>query len=433
MALIDEQSCICVKSELDLFDVPPTQTSIDQGGMVDYHPIAAPSDVGPIEFYIPGSGDDYLDPANMYLHFSCKIRGVDGGVLADDAPFAPVNLLMHSLFSHVDISLNDKLISSASGNYRAYLETLLNYGKTTKDSQLTAGLWYKDDAGAMDATDNANSGLVKRKRLSERSKTIDLVGRLHSDLFFQEKLLLNGIGLRLKLVRNKDSFVLLSGARDAAFKVSIIKAVLRARKVRVSPAVSLAHAKALEISNAKYLMDRVECKTFSEPANSLPMNQEHIFQGQLPVRVVVGCVDHDAFNGLYSKNLFNFKNYKITKLALQVDAQDQPVKPILCNFDDGVNAEAYVNMFTGTRKAFKDEDIDVSREDYVGGYTLFYFDLTPDLGELDHYSLLKRGTVRLEITFAEALAQTINVIVYAEFQNVLEIDRNRNVFFDFAA
>ena len=162
MALVDEQSCICVKSELDLFDVPPSQTSIDQGCMVDYHPIAATSDVGPIAFCIPCSGD-------MYMHLSCKIRGVDGGVLVDDAPVAPVNLLMHSLFSHVDISLNDKLISSASDNYayRAFLETLLNYGKAAKDSQLTSGLWYKDDAGAMDATDNANAGFVKRKRLSE--------------------------------------------------------------------------------------------------------------------------------------------------------------------------------------------------------------------------------------------------------------------------
>ena len=116
--------------------------------MVDYHPITAPSDVGPIEFYIPGSGDDYLDPANMYLHLSCKIREVNGGVLADDTPVAPVNLLMHSLFSHVNISLNDKLISSASGNYayRAFSETLLNYGRAVTDSQLTAGLWYKNDA-----------------------------------------------------------------------------------------------------------------------------------------------------------------------------------------------------------------------------------------------------------------------------------------------
>ena len=88
-------------------------------------------------------------------------------------------------------------------------------------------------------------------------------------------------------------------------------------------------------------------------------------------------------------------------------------------------SEAYLSIFTGTRKAFKNEDIDVSREDYGGKYTLFCFELTPDLGKSDYYSFLKSGRVRLEITFTEAFAQTINVKVYAEFQNVLEIDRNR--------
>ena len=51
-----------MKSELDLFDVPPTQTSVEQGCMMDYYSITATLDVGPIEFYIPGSGDVYLDP-----------------------------------------------------------------------------------------------------------------------------------------------------------------------------------------------------------------------------------------------------------------------------------------------------------------------------------------------------------------------------------
>jgi hypothetical protein len=35
------------------------------------------------------------------------------------------------------------------------------------------------------------------------------------------------------------------------------------------------------------------------------------------------------------------------------------------------------------------------------------------------------------MTFAEALASTITVIAYAEFENIIEIDRNRNVVFDF--
>ena len=147
----------------------------------------------------------------------------------------------------------------------------------------------------------------------------------------------------------------------------------------------------------------------------------------------MGFVDLDAYNGNHKKSPFNFKNYKITKISLQLDAQDQPVKPIYCNFTDGSFAEAYMSFFTGTGKAFKDEDVDVTRENYAKGYALFCFDRTSDLGENDHYSLVKTGSVRLGVTFAYDLPNTVNVIDYAEFQNVLETDTNRNVFYDFFA
>jgi hypothetical protein len=39
----------------------------------------------------------------------------------------------------------------------------------------------------------------------------------------------------------------------------------------------------------------------------------------------------------------------------------------------------------------------------------------------------------VEIHFAEALAETINVVLYAEFDNVIEIGRNRQVLFDYIA
>jgi hypothetical protein len=43
---------------------------------------------------------------------------------------------------------------------------------------------------------------------------------------------------------------------------------------------------------------------------------------------------------------------------------------------------------------------------------------------------VKQGNLRVEIEFADALTATINVIMYAEFDNVIEIDRNRQVLFD---
>ena len=61
MAFVHPQSCECIKSELDIFAVPLTQTSIEHGQYVEYNPIAAIALGQPIEFNISGGGQDYLD------------------------------------------------------------------------------------------------------------------------------------------------------------------------------------------------------------------------------------------------------------------------------------------------------------------------------------------------------------------------------------
>ena len=68
MAFIHEGSCECTKSELHLFSIPPTQTSMEQGSWIEYHPLTADRDGGPIEFEISGSGEDYIDFANSVLY-----------------------------------------------------------------------------------------------------------------------------------------------------------------------------------------------------------------------------------------------------------------------------------------------------------------------------------------------------------------------------
>ena len=63
----------CTKSELDLFSVPPTQTSVEQGNCIEYHPITAVAGDSPIEFDINGSGEDYLDFANCIVLYCIEI------------------------------------------------------------------------------------------------------------------------------------------------------------------------------------------------------------------------------------------------------------------------------------------------------------------------------------------------------------------------
>jgi len=439
MAFVHPQSCECAKSELDLFSVPPTQTMIESGGVIEYNPISSLADGTPIEFIIGGSGQDYLDLSNTQLLVRAKITRVDGTNIANTHNVGPTNLWLHSLFSEVDMKLNDTLVTSTNNTYayRAYIETLLTYGPEAKQSQLTSELYYKDVAGAMNELDLQanpvlNTGLLQRRNHGSVSAVVDMLGAIHCDLFFQNKYLPNDVSVRIRLVRSKDAFCLMSDDAAHGYRVKIVECKLLVRKAKLNPAVFVAHAKAFELGNAKYPLRRVVCKTFTVPRGNLDFAQENLFSGQLPTRLVVGLVSNSAFNGAYDENPFNFQHYNLSQMKVYLDGQSQYVKPIETNYAQNQFVSAYLSLFSGTGKLNKDEGTDISRSEYPRGYCLYAFDLTPDLAENDHFNLQKDGSLRLDLKFGAALPVTINVICYGEFENCLEIDRSRNVLFDYS-
>lgn len=120
------------------------------------------------------------------------------------------------------------------------------------------------------------------------------------------------------------------------------------KKVAVSPAVKLAHAKALMHTNVKYPIDRVCLKNFSIPAGTRVCNQENVFLRQIPKFIVLGFVDHEAFTGSYSRNPFAFNHYDIEFLCLYADGQPFPSKPFQPNFNRGNAIREYHQLYSTT-------------------------------------------------------------------------------------
>jgi len=122
----------------------------------------------------------------------------------------------------------------------------------------------------------------------------------------------------------------------------------------------------------------------------------------------------------------------LSEIVLYLDGQQQhAIRLIQPDYEHRLYIRAYDSLFAGTGKLRKDEGLYISREDFGNGYALYAFDLTADLGEDDHFSLVGQGSVRLALKFAAALDATITVVAYAEFGNIVEVDRDRNVDFDF--
>jgi len=214
----------------------------------------------------------------------------------------------------------------------------------------------------------------------------------------------------------------------SAFQAKIYSAIMFVRKVKLSPSVFLAHAKALENSRAKYPIYRGVCKTIMNPNTFQDINVEKLFSGQLPSRRL-----SVSFNGAYNRNPFNFAHYNLMEISVYSDGQQQyGIKPLATNYTDSLYIHAVNTLFAGTGKQFKDEANGISRWTYSQGNALYVFDLSPALAEQDHFNLEKQGSVRLVLKFRQALADNVSVIAYAECENGIEIDRNHNVIYDFS-
>ena len=464
MSYVHARSKQCGKTETDLFSIPPTQASLEKGRWIDYHPLSSvENDDGPITFLAAGT-EDYVDLSKTILFVEGKVVKSDGTDLSGDeqSNVAPVNNFLHSLFRQVDVYLNGKQVTPAMGTYayRAYLETLLNYDVSSKGSQLTSAMYYKDTAGEMDSTGSlpvkkaitasgsshnfmtmgsGNQGFAKRHQFIQDGKKFTLSGPVFVDAFMGSRLLLSMVDLKLILNRSSDKFCLMDKNGSNAVlnaKVKLTDVILKVRKVRVSPTISMGHELALKKMAAIYPIRRVECKTFVTPANMPSVRKDNIFTGNIPKTFVFGLVDAKGFSGDYAKNPYNFQNFDVTTVTLTVNGEELPFKQLTLNYKENKEnfIQAYNTLFSGTGKMNYNTGLDISREDYPEGYTLYAFDLTPDMcGSSPYFNTVQRGSLTVDITFAKPQTTVIGMVCYGDFENVIQIDSERNVIYDMSS
>lgn len=445
MSFLHSHSTECHKSELDLFTVLPTQTSVESSYYCHYSPVSSLTQDGAIDFVIPGNSDEYIDLSHSLLSVQAQVVPVNPNEKKEDLDkdannFGVINNFLSSLFASVDVSLNQKTVSSASSHYayRAYIECLLNYSSDSRNGHLTAGLWYDDTPGQMETLHKTaapkNKGLESRREHFVNEKIVDLLAPIHADIFNSDRFLLNNVDLSLRFVRNKSEFLLMQSAESIQRKVVIREISVIMRKVKVSPSVLIHHAKMLANSTAKYPITRVEIKSFTLAKGTMSQVIDNAVLGALPKRVTLFFVSNKAFNGSKLHNPYNLQNFNVNNLNLVCNGVKVPAKALTPNFEGKNYIRSFYSVYSGTGSHYSDFSNQINRDNYPNGMTVYVHDLTPDMSAScgSHFNLVRTGNLRIELSFLTALDDSINLMLYGEWDSVLELDSHRVVTSDFS-
>ena len=424
----------CKTSSLCIFDTPGVLTDIKRSYVVDYHPISSLKSDSPIEFEIPASADDYIDVSNTKLYVRFKIVQDNGKAVDQTKDIVAVNnLAISTLFSDASLKIGETIVQGGASDYpyRAYFKTVMQFTPDAQRSHMQALGWYRDEAGKFDA--QTNKGFTKRQKLVGDSDTVELLGPLYFDFFNQDRHLLNNVEMRIKLTPSKPEFLLNAygtAAKGAAmkYKVEFEKMILYAERLEVNSSVINGHTTGLLGQNAHYFINHTNLLTYTIPAGQSSYIKDNIFTDMSPKMIMIAMMDNDAFNGNYAKNPFHFKQYNLSRLALSRDGNLIPGFA----FEPDFANKRYLRSYIQTMEAFKywntDDTNGLTPEEWAGGYLIYAFDLTPDK---DISSGCLHGNVgnnlRLELNFAKALPNTINILIFGVSDSQIEISQLRDL------
>ena len=379
---------------------------------------------GSVEFVMQGTDAPYLDLQKSRLRVQLKIvKSDDGDIKLENVAF--VNLPLQTLWKEVKVYWQNRPVSTGQlYPYKAMIDTLLSYGDAAKDSQLKVQGYHKDAAGFMDEAVTAG-----RKTLTENGKSVQLEGPLMSDVCQQPFLVPNGVQVKIKLVPHGPAFALHSTVANAAFKVKVEDVKFLACLVTLNPAHQAKIEERLKKTTLKYPLQVAEMYNIPLIKGTPRAKKDDLFDGRVPSRMVVGLVNSEAFEGNYKKNPFNFQHYNVNSVDVSVNGAAVPQGPLELNFAENLIAPAYTALYSVVGGVGEDFGNGITPADFAKGYALYAFDFDPAIQREELKPVAKAGNVKLDIGFTKALTETAQLIVYAQFPTVLEIDDSRNVTF----
>ena len=323
-----------------------------------------------------------------------------------------VNNLLHSTLSNCEIHFDNTMVYNANGLYphKAQISNEFNSSAVSNKGILAChGYSFEEYPVAFDMhpfTDSANS--------LGTGITFSLYGRLAIDLFICEKILLPKTKVRIKLIRARPNFYMLSDNPNVSLKIADCS--LFTRKVLVAEPNHQNLQWNLEKEPAHYNYMETIARTFIIPSRQNQFIQENVFNNA-PIRMIAVAMDtNSAVAGSFHENPFNYQQFHLRELRFIRGGR------AIISLDTTSPCRPCVT----TMKAMQfNEDFPALPMKGFQNHYFIVFDLTSlqDAAEQLHYPEFSGESLRLEMFFQFPLEQVTEVIVLGERLSKIQIDK----------
>ena len=416
----------------------------------------------PYIFEIPAVGKSFLQFNSLRLWGELRVVRDDGNNLEENEEVSTSNNFANSLFSSVQLLLDnvDVTVRNASGTaYKTMLEILLSTDYTSRESYLrllgytaarpsetmlalgaaavAAAAEEEEEEEEEEDDDDANPappaqprqpaqqparrqdfnemGIKQRRTYIAESRRFQFYIPLPTDLTRSDKVLPPNHSLTVVLHRNPDSFSLLKPDVNARnYKIIIDDLRLYFNRVDLNPRFEAGYFAKLRTSPISFPVTHTEFKVFHMPRN---VNAYRIqaFTGLLPKMTIMVLVNTYALTGNIQRNPYYFVHARLTSVEAEIDGRVIPAGGYKCDFPNRQYAHLFGALFdTGSKYGFNCGN-EIDYNSFGAGRTIMLFDFTPDKCQMKDSHRNAEGSLCFNLQFGVAVPMPVSIVTINYF------------------
>ena len=290
-----------------------------------------------------------------------------GGEQEEVARVTYVNNIVHSIFSNVEVYINNQQIYNSNGLYahKSYMSTKVKAAK----SEYKGVLHCEDYDYELDPEDIDNPlpdpFFTRRRKLISRPDGFNLYGKLGIDFFSTSQLLYPNMKTRLRLIRARPNFYMISNNPNVS--LGIVDCSLYTRCIALKDDYHKKRMDMLAYVPVEYNYLETLAKTFIIPARQNQFIQKNILNNAPFRRVAIAMNKNSAFIGSFTENPFWYQKFDLRQFRRLRGGQP------IADFDTADNCCLYVTTMKAMN--FQDDIPSIPIDDFKDHYVLV-FDLT---------------------------------------------------------